>query len=96
MTRAILRISSSPQIEQQARDLVLRVWKSGQSTVEAADAIRVVLDAMREPLPALSLAQAYAANIVARHQDALHAARRQEMRRVSAHPSTMTGDQAHA
>lgn len=78
MTRAILRISSSPEIEGEVRDLVLRVWKAGQSTVEAGKAIRVHLEVLREPLPSLSLAQAYAANVIGRHQDALYAARQQE------------------
>lgn len=82
MTRAILRISSSPEIERQAQDLVLRVWKSGQDTVAAAKALRLHAEVEREPLPALSLAQAYAANVIARHQDSVHAARQQEAQRA--------------
>ena len=82
MKRAVLRISSSPEIERQAHDLVLRVWKSGQSTVQAALAVQVRADAMGEPIPPLSLAQAYAANVVARHQDAIYAARQQEAQRA--------------
>lgn len=82
MTRAILRISSSPEIEAEARDLVLRVWKSGQSTIEAAQALRVRAEVMREPLPSLTIAQAYAANVIGRHQDDLYAARQQEAQRA--------------
>jgi len=82
MTRAVLRISSSSEIEAQVRDLVLRVWKSGQDTVAIAKAIRVRAEVMREPVPAISIAQAYAANVIARHQDAIHAARQQEAQRA--------------
>lgn len=80
MTRAVLRISSSPDVQRGVHDLALRVWESGQGTFEAALAIRVHLEAMREPVPSLSLAQAYAANVIARHRDALYAARQQEAR----------------
>ncbi len=82
MSRAVLRISSSGEVDRQAGDLALRVWESGQGTYEAAMAIRVHLESIREPVPALSLAQAYAANVIGRHQDALYAARQQEAQRA--------------
>jgi len=82
MTRAVLRISSSPEIEREACDLVLRVWKAGQSSYQAALAVRVRAEVMREPIPPLSLAQTYAANVIGRHQDALYAARKQEAQRA--------------
>ena len=78
MTRAILRISSSPAMEGEARDLVLRVWNSGQTSYQAALAVRVHFETLREPIPSLTIAQAYAANVIGRHQDALYAARQQE------------------
>jgi hypothetical protein len=77
MTRAVLSISSSPEFEREAKSIALRVWKSGQSTIEAAMAIRVLAESLDEPAPALSLAQAYAANVIARYRDALHAQRHQ-------------------
>lgn len=82
MSRAVLRISSSREVDRQAGDLALRVWESGQGTYEAVMAIRVHLESIREPVPALSLAQAYAANVIGRHQDALYAARQQKAQRA--------------
>lgn len=77
MTRAVLSIFSSTVTELQAQDLVVRIWNSGQSSIEAAMAIRVLAESLDEPAPALSLAQAYAANVIARYRDALHAQRHQ-------------------
>lgn len=82
MSRAVLRISSDLNVDFQCFGLTLKVWKSGQGSFEAAMAIRVHLESIREPVPALSLAQAYAANVIGRHQDALYAARQQEAQRA--------------
>ena len=65
-------------------DYIVQKWRGDLDTVEIARAVRDVIAKVdgESTLPTVSEAQAYVYAVLARHQDALYAARQQEAQRA--------------